>query len=147
MKLTITVEEIRGQCPAYREGDRIVLDRGYQLDLAESTALCMHSMGAVLPFYNALAKGIPASKLGLAGREWDGKAYVQCPDACERTGGGTFWPRLLARNPNYAGRRVRIRTAYLAGAWDESAFRTRLYVTEKHSIETHLTARLPLVSS
>jgi uncharacterized repeat protein (TIGR04076 family) len=89
MKLVITVEEIKGSCPAYTQGDRIVLDRGYRLDLEATTALCMHSLGAIMPFYNALAKGVKPARLGLAGRDAADKAYVQCPDACDRTGGGT----------------------------------------------------------
>ena len=38
MKLVITVEDIKGQCPAYRAGDRIVLDNGFKFNLRETTA-------------------------------------------------------------------------------------------------------------
>jgi len=90
MKLVITVVDIRGRCPAYKVGDKIVLDRGYKFDLQETTAVCMHSLGCIMPFYCALAKGIPPNKMGLARKpDDDGKAYVHCPDACEYTKGGT----------------------------------------------------------
>ena len=91
MKLIITVESIKGTCPAYKVGDRIVLDRGYRFNIKETTACCMHSLGAILPFYCALAKGIEPGSIGLAGRNRgdERRGYVQCPDACEETGGGT----------------------------------------------------------
>jgi len=90
MKLVIRVEEIEGSCPCYKGGEKIVLDDGFRLNPAETDGLCMHSMGPVLPWYVALAKGIPASQMGLARKDSDdGKAYVHCPDPCRITGGGT----------------------------------------------------------
>jgi len=91
MRLIIRVEEIRGRCPVYQEGDRIVLDDGYRFNLGETTACCMHSLGPILPFYGALAKGVPPGRMGLAHRDdkGGGKAYIHCPDPCEHTGGGT----------------------------------------------------------
>jgi len=90
-KLVITVEKIKGRCPAYKEGDKIVLDRGYKFNLAETTACCMHSLGPIMPFYCALAKGVAPKMMGLAHKDdRDGpKAYVHCPDPCEMSGGGT----------------------------------------------------------
>ena len=49
-------------------------------------SMLFFSLSSIMPFYNALRFTEP-SELGLAGN--DGKAYVQCPDACEHTGGGT----------------------------------------------------------
>ena len=91
MRLVIAVEGIKGRCPAYSTGDRIVLDDGYRLNLAETTACCMHSLGCVMPFYNSIAKGVHPNRMGLARRDdpESAKAYVHCPDACEQTGGGT----------------------------------------------------------
>ena len=91
MKLVITVEAIKGRCPAYTVGDRIVLDDGYRFNLAETTACCMHSLGGVMPFYNAIAKGVHPNRMGLAHKDDKDrpKAWVHCPDACDRTGGGT----------------------------------------------------------
>ena len=42
MKLVITVVKIKGRCPAYKVGDKIVLDGGYRFNLQETTAACMH---------------------------------------------------------------------------------------------------------
>ena len=91
MRLVITVEEIKGRCPAYQAGDKVVLDDGYRFNLAETTACCMHSLGCVMPFYNGLAKGVHPNRMGLAAKDDKGspKAWVHCPDACEHTGGGT----------------------------------------------------------
>ena len=91
MKLVITVESIDGRCPAYKVGDRIVLEDGVRFNLKETTACCMHSLGPIMPFYCALAKGVPPARLGLAGKgDGEGhKAFIHCPDPCTKTGGGT----------------------------------------------------------
>ena len=91
MDIVITVEGITGHCPVYRKGDRIVLDDGYRLDPGETSGCCMHSLAALMPFYNALAKGVSPEELGLGHKdEGEGdKAWIQCPDPCEETDGGT----------------------------------------------------------
>ena len=96
-KLVIRVIKIKGKCPVYSVGDRIVLDEGYKLNLKETSNICMHSLASIMPYYNALYNGIAPEKLGLANRE--GKACVQCLDPCEITGGGTviFEIELLER--------------------------------------------------
>lgn len=43
---------------------------------------------------------------------------------------GTFWPRLLARNPNYSGRFARVRRGYVVYPWDWATFQTELYVID-----------------
>ncbi|MCF8084773.1 MAG: TIGR04076 family protein [Deltaproteobacteria bacterium] len=86
-KLRITVKEIRGTCPVYRKGDRIVLDEGYRLNLEETDHVCMHSLSAIMPYYVALYNDVDPRKLGVSR---DGKkACVQCLDPCAYTGGGT----------------------------------------------------------
>ena len=90
MKLVITVVKIKGRCPVYKVGDKIVLDNGYNLNVSETTAMCMHSMGSIIPYHVALAKGVRPEQMGLAHKsKKDGKAYVQCLDPVEETGGGT----------------------------------------------------------
>ena len=64
--LIIEVEEIRGGCPVYKKGDRMVFRGGFSLDLGESDALCSHTMGSLLPFMQSLGRGVPPSELGLA---------------------------------------------------------------------------------
>ena len=90
MKLVITVEKIKGRCPAYKVGDKIVLDSGFRLNLKETTAVCMHSLASILPYHIAISKGVTPDRMGLAHKDKrDGKAYVQCLDPCDETGGGT----------------------------------------------------------
>ena len=86
MDLTIRVKEIKGKCPVYGEGDSFRLVDGYRL--AAEGPVCMHALAALMPFYNALRICEPG-ELGLAGRENKDKAYIQCPDPADCTGGGT----------------------------------------------------------
>ena len=78
MPLLIEVVEIKGRCPVYRLGDSIVLKEGYILDIAGKSAVCMHSLASILPYYVALSRGIKAADLGLSkGGTASDKAYVQ----------------------------------------------------------------------
>jgi uncharacterized repeat protein (TIGR04076 family) len=86
--LIVKVKEIKGTCPAYSTGDSIVIREGYILDIKDSPAVCMHSLASLMPYYVALSKGISPQTLGLSGKKPD-RAYVQCLDPCEVTGGGT----------------------------------------------------------
>ncbi len=86
-KLTISVKEIRGICPVYKPGEKIVIDEGYKLNMKETDNICMHSLGSIFPYYVALSRGIEPADLGLARK--GKKAYLQCLDPCEYTGGGT----------------------------------------------------------
>jgi uncharacterized repeat protein (TIGR04076 family) len=65
-RLLITVKEIKGNCPVYKVGDRIVLDEGYRLNLKETDNLCMHSLSSIMPYYIALYKGVDSRELGLS---------------------------------------------------------------------------------
>ena len=60
------------------------LENGYILKLEKP--ICIHSLTSILPYYAALSRGVKPESLGL-GRA--NKAYVQCLDPCEYTGGGT----------------------------------------------------------
>ena len=68
-KLVIKVVKIKGKCPVYSVGDRIVLDEGYKLNLKETTNVCMHSLASIMPYYNALYNGVAPEKLGLPTRK------------------------------------------------------------------------------
>lgn len=87
MRLIVEVIEIKGNCPVYKTGDRIILDEGYKVNLKETDNICMHSLASLLPYYNVLAKGVSPVTLGLAkeGKE----AYIQCLDPQKYTDGGT----------------------------------------------------------
>jgi uncharacterized repeat protein (TIGR04076 family) len=82
--LKIEVKEIRGHCPVYEADDSFHIVEGYKLQTTH--AICMHSLTSLMPYYVALSRGIPPKELGLDGGE---RAYVQCLDPCEYTGGGT----------------------------------------------------------
>ena len=86
-KLVIRVCQVKGQCPVYQVGDRIVLDEGYRLNLEETDHVCMHSLASIMPYYIPLYRGVDPRQLGLSPDQ--NKGYIQCPDACEYTGGGT----------------------------------------------------------
>ena len=90
MRLIIKVVDIKGKCPVYKIGNRIVLQQGYILDTKETDIVCMHSLASILPYYVALAKGVKAKDLGLAKGD-SSEAYVQCLDPCDLTGGGTVF--------------------------------------------------------
>jgi len=86
-RLIIKVKEIKGYCPVYKLGDRIVLDEGYKLNLKDTDRVCMHSLSSILPYYNALFHGVDPRELGLSRDK--NRAFIQCLDPCQHTGGGT----------------------------------------------------------
>ena len=86
MDLVITVKEIKGTCPVFSEGDSFRLVDGYIL--TSEKPVCMHSLASLLPHYNALRISKP-SDWSLAGKDDSSKAYIQCLDAMDYTGGGT----------------------------------------------------------
>jgi len=88
MDLIVKVREIRGTCPVYSPGDSIVIREGYILDTRRSSSACMHSLASLMPYYVALSKGVSPQTLGLSGTQED-RAYLQCLDPCDITGGGT----------------------------------------------------------
>ena len=87
-RLVISVQSIKGTCPVYEVGDRIVLDEGYKVNLGETDNICMHSLASLMPYYVALYNGVDPTQLGLS-KTSGGPAFVQCLDPCDITGGGT----------------------------------------------------------
>jgi uncharacterized repeat protein (TIGR04076 family) len=63
-KLIITVKEIKGNCPVYKVGNRIVIDDGYRVNLKETHNICMHSLASIMPYYIALYRGV-TDKVGI----------------------------------------------------------------------------------
>ena len=88
MDLVVTVKEIKGTCPVYQVGDTIVIREGFILDTEKSSDVCMHSLASIMPYYVALSRGVLPKALGLSGPR-EGRAYLQCLDPCNITGGGT----------------------------------------------------------
>lgn len=85
--LVIEVEEIKGECPVYKKGDKIVID-GPEIVLEKIGAICIHALAPLLHYVVALREGMDPRKLGLSkDREY---AYIQCVDPGEPyTDGGT----------------------------------------------------------
>ncbi len=86
-KLIIIIKQIKGHCPVYKINDKIILDEGYKINLKETDNVCLHSLSSIIPYHIALYNDVDPKKIGLSK---DGKkAYVQCLDPCNYTGGGT----------------------------------------------------------
>ncbi|UCH14075.1 MAG: TIGR04076 family protein [Bacteroidales bacterium] len=86
MNLIIKVKEIKGHCPVFSRGDKFMLEDGYKL--VSDIPVCMHALSSIMPFYNALRVSDPA-KFGIAGKDNADAGFVQCPDVCDYTKGGT----------------------------------------------------------
>ncbi|MCK4663017.1 MAG: TIGR04076 family protein [Bacteroidales bacterium] len=86
MDLKIEIIEIKGNCPVYKIGDTFLLKDGYKL--VSDIPLCMHSLSSLMPFYNVLRFNSPKN-IGLAGVKEKNSAFIQCPDACSFTRGGS----------------------------------------------------------
>jgi uncharacterized repeat protein (TIGR04076 family) len=97
MDLVVRVKEVKGTCPVYRVGDSILIREGFILDTERSSQVCMHSLASLMPYYVALSRGVSPHDLGLAGTDRE-KAYLQCLDPCELTGGGTVLFEISAEN-------------------------------------------------
>lgn len=86
-RLVVEVKEVRGFCPLYKPGDRIVVEDFY-VKAGESSNICLHAFSALLSLVTLLAHGYSTLELGLSGEENLG--YLQCPDpGPPHTKGGT----------------------------------------------------------
>jgi len=87
--LEIQVHEIRGKCPVYREGDRIIVDDP-EIDLERTDALCTHALSTILHYTTILERNWCPVELGLTVDGDEEHAYMQCVDPGEPyTDGGT----------------------------------------------------------
>ena len=87
--LEIEVVEVRGKCPMYRVGDKIVIE-GASILLDKTDALCIHALSVILHYAVAFDEGADPVKLGLTKPEDRENAYVQCVDPWKPyTEGGT----------------------------------------------------------
>ncbi len=85
--LDIRVCEIRGICPVYKVGDRMVID-GAKILLDKTDAVCVHALSTLLHYVVALDEGADPVKLGLSKDKEH--AYMQCVDPGKPyTDGGT----------------------------------------------------------
>lgn len=87
-RLVITVKKIRGNCPVFRVGDRIVVESP-KVAVAKTSNICIHAFGCMLSMIVPLSRGISFKQLGLTTEEGE-KGYVQCLDPGKPyTDGGT----------------------------------------------------------
>ena len=85
--LEIEVWEIRGKCPVFKKGDKIIIDPP-KIVLENTDAICIHALPSLLHYAIALNEGIDPVKLGLS--KDPNYAYIQCVDPGEPyTEGGT----------------------------------------------------------
>ena len=77
-RIVLAVKEIRGKCPVFKVGDRIVFDEP-KIVLKETDALCIHALGSMLSMLVALSRGTSFRELGLAKKE-ENVGYIQCLD-------------------------------------------------------------------
>jgi len=86
--LIVTVKEIRGKCPVFKIGDRIVIE-GPKIVPEKTDALCVHALGSMLSMIIALGRGVSFKELGIA-KEEGNVGYIQCLDpGPPYTSGGT----------------------------------------------------------
>lgn len=86
--MEIEVCEIRGKCPIYKAGDRIVIDDP-SIVLERTDALCVHALSSLLHYVLILESGADPVRMGLSKPNRDA-AYIQCVDPGEPyTEGGT----------------------------------------------------------
>ena len=63
--LEIEVYEIRGKCPVYKVGDKIVVDDP-KIVLEKTDALCTHALSSLLHYTLVLDRGADSVELGLS---------------------------------------------------------------------------------
>lgn len=87
-RLIVSVKEIRGDCPVFNVGDRIVVESP-KIVVEKTDNVCVHAFGCMLSMIVPLSRGISFKKLGLATEEGE-KGYFQCLDPGKPyTNGGT----------------------------------------------------------
>lgn len=85
-KVVVEVERIRGECPRFQDGDRIVyVEPAILLDETSiaTRQLCPFALMNIFPYVVALGRGITAMELGLATNGDDGFVACQAPDRGE----------------------------------------------------------------
>jgi len=73
------VEEVKGRCPVYKLGDRILIDPP-RIVLEETDGLCIHALPVILHYAIAVNEGVDPVKLGLTKKSNSDVYYIQCLD-------------------------------------------------------------------
>jgi uncharacterized repeat protein (TIGR04076 family) len=77
--LEIEVVEVRGYCPVYKVGNKILLDDP-KVVLEKTDALCTHALSSLLHYVLVLERGADPFELGLSKPDDRKSAYIQCVD-------------------------------------------------------------------
>ena len=95
--LEIIVHKVKGFCPIYKEGDKIIIDDP-EIVLSKTDALCTHALSTLLHYSTILEHDWCPVKLGLTTEKDSDHAYMQCVDPGKPyTDGGTVifkWRKL-----------------------------------------------------
>jgi uncharacterized repeat protein (TIGR04076 family) len=87
-RLVITVKQIRGNCPVFNVGNKIVVDSP-KIVVDETDNVCIHAFGCMLSMIVPLSHGMSFKQLGLAKEEGE-IGCIQCLDPGKPyTDGGT----------------------------------------------------------
>ena len=87
--LELTVHEIKGYCPVYKQGDKILINDP-EIDLENTDALCTHALSTLLHYTTILEHNWCPVQLGLTTNHDPDHAYMQCVDpGTPYTQGGT----------------------------------------------------------
>lgn len=87
--LEIIVHKIKGFCPVYKLGDKILVDDP-EIVINKTDALCTHALSTILHYTTILEHDWCPVKLGLTTKEDPDCAYMQCVDPGKPyTDGGT----------------------------------------------------------
>ena len=87
--IEIIVHEIRGKCPVYKIGDKIIIKEP-EIVLSKTDALCTHALSTLLHYTLILEHKWCPVELGLTMKNDKKHAYMQCVDPWKPyTDGGT----------------------------------------------------------
>ncbi len=87
--LEITVHDIKGNCPVYKVGDKIIIQNP-EIKLKETDALCAHALPTILHYALILEYNWYPFQLGLTKKDNTDNANLQCSDPGQPyTDGGT----------------------------------------------------------
>lgn len=75
--LEIKVHEIKGLCPVYKKGDRIVVD-DQGIVLEKNDALCTHALSTLLHYAMVLGHDFDLVRLGLTIEKDSKHVYLWC---------------------------------------------------------------------
>jgi len=77
-RILITVEKVKGYCPIYKAGDKIIIEEFY-IKSKNSQNICLHAFAAMSTLLSAFLHNCSAAELGIGSHENIG--YIACPDS------------------------------------------------------------------